>query len=272
MEGSNLKITAGIIVLNEEFWLKLQLQYIYNFFDEIIICEGAEIRNKISNFGAVKGLYTDDGLSIDRTFEIIKNFPDPDNKIIYHRYGFCNNKNDMFNWIYENATCDYLWHIDADEFYYYKVMKDVKEFLINNTDVNQINFRMYHFWGSFDDCIHGVGGKNWGDNVPICRVFRVEQSNKFISHRPPTIKYYTPGKIINRDETYSKGWVMYHYGYVFEWQLNIKEKFYPDGDIYRKCFDNWKKNKNAKLIKGSQTIPFENEHPEIIQKYLKGEI
>lgn len=266
-QTSKVSISANIMLINEEFWIQKQLEYIYDFFDEIVICEGCELKNYPSDIGFNKGI-TDHGFSTDRTREIIENFPDPENKIKFITQGFCNDKVQLSQQMYEISTGDYVWQIDCDEFYTHNCRNEIKDFLTSNKDVNQINFRMYHFI-DFNNCIHGENGKSWGDNIPIRRVFRKETDNNFISHRPPTINYRTPGRVVDRDQSLNYGWVMHHYGYVFDWQVNKKANYYPDGKMMKRLKEAWKKDHTLPLLYGSKTEPFKGKHPEIIERFLK---
>jgi hypothetical protein len=257
-----MKISANILALNEEFWIKLQLDHIYDFFDEIVICEGAE-KGRVK-----KPFCDDDGLSVDNMKEVIENYPDPQNKIKYKRFGWCADKVNMCNWMYQNSIGDYVWQIDSDEFYLLDVMQKIKTYLETHEDVNQIEFRVYHFWSGFTDCIHGPGS-TWGDDGPWKRIFRREENNKLVTHRPPTVKYKTKGRTITRNDSYNQKWVLYHYGYVFAWQFKFKDMYYGFKK-YRTLRDAWKKNKKQPLVRGSRTMKFNGEHPEIIKKLLNG--
>jgi hypothetical protein len=263
-----MKITAFILALNEEFWLDLQLKHIYDFFDEIIIIEGTEIKS--NGFGVPKEYVSKDGLSIDRTKEVIESFNDDKNKIKYIRHGFCNDKTELCNIAYNESKGDYVWQIDADEFYTLDMMKNIKNYLTTN-NINQINFRMFFFL-DFHNCIHGKQGAIWGDNIDICRIFRKEQGNRFNGHRPPSINYKNNGRVIKRDESLANGWVMYHYGYVFDWQIERKSKFYPDGGSYKVLWDQWKRDHNKPFMRGSRTRLFKGQQPEIITSYLEKKI
>ncbi len=77
----HLKITLAAICLKEEEFIGAWLSYHYASFDQIIICEGAA-RNYPRT--GVSGA----GLSIDRTAEIVTEFPDPGRKIRFIRHGW----------------------------------------------------------------------------------------------------------------------------------------------------------------------------------------
>jgi hypothetical protein len=263
-----VKLSANIMALNEDFWIDKQLNHIYDFFDEIVICEGTELKTSSGRIGFERDAVSVDGLSTSNMAEVIESFPDPDNKIKYIKIGICNNKVDMNNVMYNNSTGDYVWEIDADEFYHHETMDNIKNYLSSNKDVNQINFRMHHFI-DFNNSIHRDGGEGWGDNAAVCRIFRKEVGNRFITHRPPTITYKTPGKIITREESLQNGWIMYHYGYVFDSQVERKTSYYPDGEEKEELIKKWRLDHTQPLINGSKTKEFTGKHPEIIEKYIK---
>ena len=82
-----MKITAINISFNEEDYLQYALDSIYPLMDKIVIVEGCDLVSR--------PFATDEGLSSDRTTEIIKEYPDPDAKIVYVAHGFCQDKNDL---------------------------------------------------------------------------------------------------------------------------------------------------------------------------------
>ena len=68
-----MKISFGIIVVNGEPFIKYNLENLYPHAHEILIVEGAVEKFKHAS--------TPDGHSLDNTVKIIKEFPDPENKI-----------------------------------------------------------------------------------------------------------------------------------------------------------------------------------------------
>lgn len=84
-----MKICACLTVLNEEDWLFLTLKSIYPYMDKIVIAEGAE---PSAMFSA-----TPEGLSIDKTADIIRTFPDPQDKIVFIQKGSVATLHDLRN-------------------------------------------------------------------------------------------------------------------------------------------------------------------------------
>src|SRR5579864_6796594 len=78
-------ISLAAICLNEEEFIADWLGYHYASFDRILIAEGAD-RNY------PREAVTPDGLSRDRTAEIIGSFPDPEDKIRLFRHGWAGRK------------------------------------------------------------------------------------------------------------------------------------------------------------------------------------
>ena len=55
----------------------------------------------------------------------------------------------MSNAYMEQCTGDYIWQIDADEFYKAEDIEKVKSFLIENPDVTRIDIQTINFWHGF---------------------------------------------------------------------------------------------------------------------------
>lgn len=70
--GPELKLVKCLAVHNEEEWVEYNMRNCYDEFDIIRVVEGA-VEGRPNS--------TKDGHSTDRTLELVKNFPDPDNKI-----------------------------------------------------------------------------------------------------------------------------------------------------------------------------------------------
>jgi len=107
---NNIKLVKCIGCHNEADWIEHVLKNNYDEFDIIRIVEGA-----------VEGRpgATPDGSSTDNTVEIIKNFPDPDNKIqLYTLNRPFKSLEEQKQIFLEAATeGEWLFIVDADEFY-----------------------------------------------------------------------------------------------------------------------------------------------------------
>jgi glycosyltransferase involved in cell wall biosynthesis len=272
-----MKITFGMICFNAinnlpEGMLEMCILNVYDIAHEIIIVEGAT-KAITHRFDGDTSKYTTDGSSTDDTINVIKNIPDPLNKIkLIESNGFWDGKTEMCNAWASIATGDYIWQIDSDEFYHKSDMLKVKN-ILEKEKPDAIWFNAYHFFGGFDYCIDERGllltddKSQWGCG-PWYRLFKnVPGKSRWLSHEPPS--YYCDGNIcndgllLNQNYMSENGIKMYHYSYTNYEQIKWKSDFfqYPDYITY------WNKFKEDKSFKpfGTTVFPFDGEHPEIIK-------
>lgn len=277
-----MKITAGMIVFNAastlpEGMFKQQLDQLYFLADQIVIVEGAT-RSEKHYWDGDTSWATQDGHSTDNTVDIIKNYPDPDNKIVLiqkedafpdSQDGFWDGKTSMCNQWSKHATGDYLWQIDSDEFYTKEDIAKIKE-LLKKDAPTQVDFYAFHFFGGMDRCITPTTSVTWGNNIPWCRIFKHEAGAKWLSHEPP-VYLNAKGertdsiKRIDRLTTLNLGIVMRHYSYVCEAQILFKSRFFRN-DSYLK---EWSKIQNApnrieQVMGPNLSIPFTHPHSEFV--------
>lgn len=267
-----MKITFGMIVFNSEKtlpkgMLEACIKNVYDIAHEIIIVEGAT-KAVTHYFDGDTSPFTEDGKSKDNTINIIKNIPDPLNKIkLIESRGFWNGKTEMCNAWAEIATGDYVWQLDSDEFYHIENINKLISYLeVNKPDA--VYFNAYHFFGGFHYCIDERSFPNWGSG-PWYRLFRnVPDKSKWLSHEPPVYQceglVCNNGNILRQEESTKLGIKMYHYSYVTESQINFKTLFYKNS-IYPEAWNKFKVDKEYKPL-GSKAYKFEGEHPEIIKK------
>jgi hypothetical protein len=265
------KISFGMIVFNAESILPDGMLYacienIYDLAHEILISEGA-VKPHGGNPGDVTWA-SKDGRSTDNTIQVIKNFPDPENKIkLYTKEGYWNGKLEMCNAYLEGMTGDYLWQIDSDEFYHKEDMERIIDILsIQQFDV--IEFYLKHFFGDFHHCCDETQ-KGLANHIPYPRVFRHEPGAKWLSHAPPI---YSTGrkKVLNRDITFSMGIIFYHYWMVCKSQIDFKHVYYKSGGVNWKAkWEEWHKDNSIEIYAGDRCTPFVGNHPEIIKRLIK---
>lgn len=109
-------VTAFYKVFNEADFLKESLTNIYPFVDKIVILEYClESMRKV----ILPDRATIHGLSVDGTTEIIKKFPDPENKIEHRPIGFIPCAESVpYQMIVDSIDVgDYAWVIDGDIVY-----------------------------------------------------------------------------------------------------------------------------------------------------------
>jgi len=269
-----MKISTGTLIFNSSMTLPkgmllAQLRHLYSFADEIFITEGATKVTGDHYWDGDTTWATKDGHSTDDTLQIIESFPDPDNKItVIKKDGFWNGKTEMCNEWSKRATGDYLWQIDADEFYLEEDIKKIK-WMLEKHEPDAVHFFANHFWGDFDHCINETTGGGWGNDIPWRRIFRHLPGAKWLSHEPPD--YQLPdGKICNqcsvipRQETLRAGIKMHHYSCVCKEQIDFKTKFFKNS-IYLQLWKKWKENNNCRLLEGSRTVEFKEKHPIFVE-------
>jgi hypothetical protein len=128
---------------------------------------------------------TEEGLSTDGTTEIIKNFPDPEDKIIHIKKGVVNASvaEGLMNefWNYLDAG-DIMWVVDGDEVWYGWAIQRIKELLLyRRPKVQTIGVNSHVFWHDLRHVIWQDTSGYW--NNPGARVFfEVHSGMKFPYH------------------------------------------------------------------------------------------
>lgn len=267
-----MKITFGMIVFNAESnlpdgMLEACIKNIYDIAHEIIIVEGAT-KAVTHYFDGDTSKFTNDGKSTDNTVSIIRNIPDPLNKInLIESTGFWNGKTEMCNAWARIATGDYVWQIDSDEFYHPDDIKKLISYLEKERP-DAVYFNAFHFFGGIDYCIDERSFPEWGSG-PWYRLFRnVPGKSRWISHEHPIYEcdgiICNHAKLVDQHKSSEIGIKMYHYSYVDYKQINFKTSFYKN-DIYPVAWNNFLTNKDYCPL-GAKAYKFEGQHPEIIKK------
>jgi hypothetical protein len=283
----SIKIDYLMIIYNGDYVLKENLESIYPFANKIIITEGPVKYYRSLGFTQ----------STDKTIEIIKNFSDPDKKIILIQ-GQWNEKDDMCRAQEKYFDGGYIWHVDSDELYKQEDMEKVIRYLENNSNCYSVAFRLYSFYGGFDRYISG-----FEQDFEVIRVQKIiPGKSKLLTHRPPTFIWPPTGKTckemghINhfQSEKMFDGMRIYHYPYVFPTQTKMKIDYYKSwcgnkiiSDYWNRLFVPWmranteeEKLKIEAPYKGVQeftplhrgpafTVKFNGTHPETIVKSLE---
>ncbi len=267
-----------MIVINGEPFIKYNLENLYPHAHEILIVEGAVEKYRHAA--------TPDGHSLDDTVKIIKEFPDPLNKIkLIQREGFWPEKDEMSNAYMERCTGDFIWQIDVDEFYHPEDIEKVRAFLSENPDVTRVELQTINFWHGFKAVMQGASYCFGADKFR--RIFKFKPGYRFVTHRPPTVvdrdgNTCCDRKVVSADEISKTLQVyMYHYSYVFEEGVKSKADYYSRMGWGGGCEKGakWADNEWSHLINPlrihlidfppSWIVPFEGEHPEVIHKMLQ---
>jgi len=277
----SLKISAGIIVLNGEFFLKQVLEAIYPHVQKICIAEGAV------TYWQDKGVKS----STDGTIEIIKSFPDPKNKIILTQGQYSEKDDQCRTWFKHipNDT-DYVFSIDADEIHYEWAFERLIKFL-EKEQPTSLGFKSDSFFGGFDRIISG-----FERDYSFKRILKYIPDCQYLTHRLPTLSINgqpIQGKDITGNQLYeATGITMWHGTSISPKQVYEKINYYHDSVAKNNIIDNyfrdvwlaWVLNPDKrqeierendgvqefkKTARGDAfTIPFTGEHPLVIQKYM----
>ncbi len=223
------RISFGMIVLNGEPFLRYNLRALYPFAHEIIVVEGA-----VSTAASIAAA---DGHSTDTTLDTLRRFKeeeDPDGKlIIVTRDGFWAEKDEQSQAYAARASGDYLWQIDADEFYQPSDMQETMDLLASGQGISSISFRQLAFWGSFDYLVDGWYLRKVANNVN--RVFRWGRDYRYVSHRPVAVQDEQGRDMrdlhrIQGDEMARRDIWLYHYSLLFPQQVQEKSRYYDAAD------------------------------------------
>lgn len=222
-----MRVNAAMIVLNGDHVLEQSLKSIYNFVDEIVVAEGPV--KYWQSMGVEK--------STDSTLEILANFHDPDKKLRYAS-GKYSEKDEQFQRALDlmRSQPDYLLQVDADEVWTTSALDGLYSLLRERKPVS-VGVHSNTFVGGLDRVIGGFEEKT--DN--FLRVFRWEDNCKFVTHRPPTIRYadgsQTRGRgHIDSDEARDYYNVsMCHYSYVWPSQVKSKIEYYRSKVSMQSC-------------------------------------
>ena len=218
-------ITFGIIVLNGEPFIRYTLRAIYPYAQEIIAVEGAT--------PGASNIATGDGHSRDSTLETLRDFKareDPDDKLqIVTRDGFWSEKDEMSQAYAKRATGDYLWQVDADEFYQPADMEAVLGILNADPSITALSFDTITFWGAprfyVDSWYLRRGAAEYH------RLFKWGAGYRYVTHRPPTVvddegRDLREGRWIRGAELRKRGIRMYHYSLLLPKQVLEKCEYY----------------------------------------------
>lgn len=180
------KFSVCLIALNEAEYIEYNLKQIYDWdcCHEIIIVEGSVALYPKENLSP-------DGLSGDGTTKLLKDFPDPQNKIKYVS-GTFKDKIEQRNEYAKRVTGTHVLVLDADEFYTTESLELLKQDVMQHPNAELFAFDFsqnmskrtyFHLWYSFKQ--HAVGGY-W--DVPHNRIYKWTPGTTYTGndHNHPT--------------------------------------------------------------------------------------
>lgn len=284
------KFSFGMIVFNGEYFLPQVLDGVYDFAHEIVVVEGSdEISRPLANA---------DGTSTDRTWELLQNYPDPQNKIKLIR-GIFKDKDEQSNAFMAHLTGDFVWLLDSDEMYQPADMERIARALHDDPELMAVEMRHRVFFGGLDRV---AGGRHWENE--FWRIHRLYPGARYIGHRPVNVMHpcgvpMNSMKHISANQLDEWGIRMYHYSYVLDAQVKEKMRYhahwrptkYPRErdvnyfhyDYIEKIWEPWKtdrervekqfgispniyRDKDGNPTK-DWTVPFEGNHPPAMRSH-----
>jgi len=270
-----MKIAFGMIIFNSDFVLKQNLETIYPYANQILIAEGPV------NYWQEQGYTT----STDRTNEILKNFPDPENKIkvVHGQFAEKHEQANAYMQHFDDAN-NYIWNLDADEIFKPRDIETVIS-LLKAERYTSVGFKSVSFYGGFERFLTG-----FEEGAEFIRIQKTYPGCKWESHRPPRIKQNGPDKHLDFNALARMNIRMYHYSYVFPRQVKEKVQYYKAAVSQNACIDDYFENVYLPWVKTPQkrhgieeeykgvhefkprvrgecrTAWFEGKHPDIITR------
>jgi hypothetical protein len=213
-----MKISYVMNVLNGEPFISYQLDSIYNYAHEIIIVEGAY--QKFAHAAV-------NGRSIDRTIELIKNYPDPEKKIqLIIKPGYYYDRTEMCNEFLKYISGEVVWQLDVDEFYLPETHSYVSKLFAENNNIDQVSFCFNDYFYNTRWIIKGYP-ESLGD---VIRVNRFKPGMRWSSQRPPTLQInghvLSPRVSVSGRQMKESGHIMHNATMIFDNQVKSKFTYY----------------------------------------------
>jgi hypothetical protein len=262
-----IKLVKCLAAHNEEDWILYNLENNYDEFDVIRVVEGAvEGRPKS----------TPDGHSTDRTLDLIKNFPDPANKIELYTLKRPFKALEEQKQIFLDAAHEdeWLFIVDCDEFYMDGEVNKIRRFIQNNPTAMEFVPTFLHFYRDFWHVRDFEG--EW--NLWHQRIFRYQPGMRYHTHPVATLvngkcSYFTPE--FQRLRWQMPGTYIYHYGHAKGQEFHaMKRDFYRselakfpagDGQTAADAFDTKFKEFVEYTERLDSILEFDLEHPSVMR-------
>lgn len=237
-----MNLVAYYALYNEADYLEYSLKSIYQYVDEIIVIEGCWLEA----FRPAGSLRSNDG-----SLEILKNFPDPQNKIsvyFHNEQDQLAQRNVLWNYINGSAMCLL---VDGDEVFDEENIRKVRH-LSDTWDKNE------------DACFYiqsniFVNDLYMNSTVLYPRLWTIKDNKSYQFVEPNTI--LVDGKPFNFYKTDIQHW---HYAYVKSPQRFIMKKHER---IMKHNKFAWNIDRTTSLIyrEDAKIEPYEGKHPEVMK-------
>ncbi len=217
--GPRPRLVKCIGAHNEEGWIEYNLRNNYDEFDEIRVVEGAVVGRPFS---------TPEGRSTDKTLELIKNFPDPQDKIrlftLDRPFKCLEEQKQIF--LDTSQPGDWLFIVDCDEFYRDGDITRIRKAIELHPTASEFIPTFLHFYRDFWH-IRDFEGE-W--NLWHQRIIRYQSGMRYHTHPVATdsnglCTYFAPEYQHKRYTI--PGLYIYHYGHAKSSSFHkMKAEFY----------------------------------------------
>lgn len=153
---------------------------------------------------------------------------------------------------------DFIWVIAADEFYHYADILTMRT-TMESGGYTFASVLMHHFWKNTGTV--GVGGRGYGYDQQIERIFKYHPGARFADHRTIDLTDQSGRSVKSINPLHAKDHNVrcYHYSYVDERMVREKMQYYTVtmGRNYMPWFENcWKAwtPQNRKLIEAQYSV------------------
>jgi len=137
-----IRLVKCVAAHNEEGWIEYNLRNCYDEWDVIRIVEGA-VEGRPGS--------THDGHSTDKTIELIKNFPDPANKIEFIQLDrpFKSLEEQKQVFLDSSRDGDWIFIVDCDEFYMDGDIEKLRQYIYKRPLASELMVTFLHFYRDF---------------------------------------------------------------------------------------------------------------------------
>jgi hypothetical protein len=272
-------------VFNEIAYLPYAIEAIYDWVDEILICDG--IISTFNPKGVVK--HGPDGRSNDGTFEYLWKRHLTDKKINL-KYGKWSHEGPKRRYMYDNASGDYVFTVDADEIYKPKDLNYIFNLIKTEPEVRHIIVYALRFFGDFWHYADSSGAIMM-KKLPGSKLYGLRNA---IYKNPKYKDSKVPGQVpcgpytacINCSLDEYNAWCRilqptqaqyYHYSHIYDKKSAFTVDRANRKELMAKGLRHNMKDWQAKWFgqgitkqafhKGMAIKPFKGEHPEIMKKH-----
>lgn len=266
---SSIKLVKCVAAHNEQDWITFNLANNYEEYDVIRVIEGA-VEGRPNS--------TKDGHSTDRTLELIRSFPDPQNKIelfvIDRPFKSLEEQKQLFLDVAKDG--EWLFIVDCDEFYMDGEISKIRSFIHRHPSATEFIPTFLHFYRDFWHI------RDFEDewNLWHQRIIKYQRGMRYHTHPVVTDKngrctYFSPEYQYTRYQM--PGTYIYHYGHAKGKEFHaMKRDFYrselekfaaSDGKTAADAFD----EKFLEFVNETENLErilrFDGEHPSVMKSH-----